>query len=325
MDMLERVIEDLKGATRVAILSHVLPDGDCVGSMLALGRALESLGKQVLLVNPDPVPEYLVFLPGSDRIVTPNKVAEWPHQLICVDCSDPARLGKEVVMADKHVINIDHHVSNTGFGSINYVDQDAAATGQIIARIVDGLGIAWDKELATLIYAAVVTDTGSFQYSNTSVEIHLLAAKLISTGIDVSNINQRIYETKSLEGVKLLGQALCSLEVSGDGKMAWIEITRSTMERFGAKDEHTEGIISFTRSISSVEVGMLFRELGPGQVKVGFRSKQFVDVNKLAGIFGGGGHYRASGCVVSGELKDVVPMVVAKAQEFVEGMDERNH
>lgn len=327
MDSLNQTIAELRSATRIAILSHVLPDGDCIGSMLALGRALELLGKQVVLVNSDTVPEYLAFLPRSEQIVLPAAVKNWPSLVVCVDCSDPGRLGEELaeLVAHKRVINIDHHVSNTRFGLINHVDCNAAATGQMVAAIIEVLGIPWDMELATLIYTALVTDTGSFQYSNTSVEVHGLAAKLIGTGIDVPSINQKIYETKSLAAIKLLGSALCNLEVSSDGKLAWIVITQSALQQSGAKDEHTEGIINFTRSINTVEVGMLFREIAPGQVKVGFRSKQSVDVNRLAGVFGGGGHYRASGCLIAGELPDVVQRVIAEAQEFVEGRNERNH
>ncbi len=327
MGSLQQVVEELKKAERLVLMSHVLPDGDCIGSMLALGKALRALGKEVTMVNSDPIPEYLSFLPSAELVRLPEEVREWPSLAVCLDCSDTARLGEGLagLVRDKTIVNIDHHVSNTRFGAWNYVEPDAAATGQIVADIIDALGVPWDRELAVLIYTALATDTGSFQYSNTTVSVHLLAAKLIGTGLDVAAINQNLYETKSLAAIKLLGRALDRLEMTPDGRVAWITLDRATLLRLGAKDEHTEGIINFTRAINTVELGMLFREIAPGKVKVGLRSKQLVDVNRLAAIFGGGGHYRAAGFVIEGELDKVVPRVISRAKEFVEALDGRDN
>ncbi len=324
MHSLQQVAAELKGLSKAVILSHVSPDGDCSGSMLALGMALQGLGIQVTMVNPDLLPRYLSFLPLADRVIQPNQVKHWPHTVICVDCSDRARLGEEIqpCLTGKNIINIDHHISNTGFGSINYVDSQAAATGVIIAQLLDELKVEVDIDMATALYTAIVTDTGSFQYSNTDASTHLLAARLINTGIEVAGINQKLFDTKELPEVKLFGRALNTLEVSADGKLAWVSIPRTVLEELGAKDEHSEGLINFTRALDTVEVGMLFRELTSGKIKVGFRSKQFVDVNKLAAIFGGGGHVRASGCTLNTGLDEAVATVVNKAKEFVEAANE---
>ncbi len=327
MDLLHQVVEKLQKTGRLVLLSHVLPDGDCIGSMLALGKALRALGKEVTMVNSDPIPEYLTFLPLAETVRLPEEVKDWPSVAVCLDCSDMARLGEglSALVRDKTLVNIDHHVSNTQFGAVNYVHPDAAATGQLVADIIDALGVPWDRELGVLIYTAIATDTGSFQYSSTTVSVHLLAAKLIGTGLDVAAVNQSLYETKSLASVKLLGRALDRLEMTPDHRVAWISLDRATLQRLGAKDEHTEGIINFTRAIDTVEVGMLFREIAPGKVKVGLRSKQLVDVNKLAAVFGGGGHQRAAGCLIEGELGQVVPRVISIAKEFVEALDERHY
>ncbi|HWJ03895.1 MAG TPA: DHH family phosphoesterase, partial [Verrucomicrobiae bacterium] len=261
MDSLQRVAQELKQASKVTILSHILPDGDCTGSMLALGKALKSLGKEVILVNQDRIPDYLSFLPGAEDVITPEQVTDWASLLVCVDCSDLARLGEEAwsrVKAGK-IVNIDHHISNSGFGFINYVDAGAAATGQIIAKLLGHLDIPLDRELSTLLYTAIVTDTGSFQYSNTSGEVHTLAATLLATGIDVAEINVKLYDNKSISAVKLIGEALHSLEFTGDGKIAWITLPRKVLETIGATDEHTEGLINYARAINTVEVGILFR------------------------------------------------------------------
>jgi bifunctional oligoribonuclease and PAP phosphatase NrnA len=327
MQSLEQVAGEIKGLTRVAIVSHVAPDGDCIGSMVALGSALQGLGVDITLINTDAIPDYLGFLPLTGQVIKPSEVRDWPETIICVDCSDEARLGEAMLpfLSGKTIINIDHHISNDEYGTFNYVDPGAAATGQIITQLLDLLEVKLDKNISTALYTALVTDTGSFQYSNTDASTHLMAARLINTGIDVAEISRKLYDTKELPAVRLLGKALDTLELSTDGRLAWISIPRVMLMELGAKDEHAEGVIGFTRALSTVEVGMLFREFSPGRIKVGFRSKQFVDVNKLAAVFGGGGHARASGCIVEASLEEAIAKVVNTAQQFIEGHDARNN
>lgn len=328
MNGLQHVLTALKHAKHAAILSHVSPDGDCIGSMAALGRALEHTGCEVVLVNNDPIPAYLTFLLRTNQVVLPQQVTEWPPLIICVDCSDQFRLGERVfdsIPADRMVVNIDHHISNTNFGSVNYVDPSAAATGELVAQVIKQLNIEFDTTIATALYAAVVTDTGSFQYSNTTSATHLLIAELIEAGVDVVEASRRLYNTKTLAEVKLLGKALDNLEVSADGRMAWITVPQQVFRSLGATEAYTDGIINYTRALENVEVGLLFREQENGKIKVGFRSKRVVDVNRLAAEFGGGGHPRAAGCVIKANLSDAVAAVLSKTKEYLEALNERNN
>lgn len=319
MDSLQQVVAELKKVNEVAILSHVLPDGDCIGSMLALGRALRKLGKKVTMLNRDQMPGYLRFLADSELVQEELNGQDWPEVTVCVDCSDRWRVGDRLAEAisDKRIINIDHHISNTHFGSVNLIVPEAAATAQIVTQVVDALGVAWDKELATQVYTALATDTGSFQYSTTSGDVHRLAARLLDYGLDAGEINRNIYECKPLSAIQLISSALSSLTLSSDGQIAWLTLPRSVLNELGASDDQTEGIVNYGRSIDSVEIAMLFREMAAGQVKVSFRSKSHADVNKLAALFGGGGHNRAAGCTIEGELSEVVAEVVTKAENFL--------
>ncbi|MDA8440865.1 MAG: bifunctional oligoribonuclease/PAP phosphatase NrnA [Peptococcaceae bacterium] len=328
MDDQQQAVAALSEAQNIIILSHVQPDGDCIGSMLALGLALQSMGKKVIMANNDPVPQYLSFLPSASQVQLAAQITDWPELVICVDCSDLERLGSGLAASVRglnNIVNIDHHVSNNRYGTINWVEPDAAATGQLVATLIAALNVAWNHDLATLIYTAIATDTGSFQYGNTTGDVHRLAARLVEQGLDVARINQALYETKSLPSIRLLGRALENLQVSENGKVGWVVIPLHYLAELGAKDEHTEGIINYTRAIDSVEVGLLFRELSPGKIKVGFRSKQLVDVNQLAMFFGGGGHTRAAGCNINGDLSKTVERVIKKTCEVIEAAHGRHN
>lgn len=312
---LGQVAELLNNSTRVIISGHMLPDGDSLGSSLALGLALEMAGKEVLVVSPDPPPDVYKFLPGIERVaLEPN---QGPFDtFVAVDCSVPDRLGrfKSLMETTAVVVNIDHHTGTVPFGTCNYVDARAAATGEILVDLLELMQVPISLEIATCLYVALVTDTGSFKYEQTSANTHRRVARLMDLGVPAAKLNIYLYDEKPLVAVRILQAALESLKISDCGQVAWITIERNVLDNLGADDQHTEGLINYAREIQGVEVALMFREIAPQQFKVSFRSKGEVDVNDLARNFGGGGHPRASGCVITGSLMEAVGLIVGAAQ-----------
>jgi phosphoesterase RecJ-like protein len=216
------------------------------------------------------------------------------------------------------IINIDHHISNINFGKFNWVEPDISSAGEMVYDLFRAFKLKIDMEEAVSLYTAIMTDTGSFRYSNTSSKTHRIIAELIDIGIKPYEMHTKIYETSSIQDTNLLGEALQTMKLTEDGKVAWLWVTKDMLKKTKASLEGTEGIINFARSIGGVEIAILFRETGTDErVKVSFRSKGKVDVNKLAGVFNGGGHPTASGCSVFGKFEDVEKKVLDTAKEMV--------
>ncbi|WP_258360868.1 DHH family phosphoesterase [Moorella sulfitireducens] len=318
MTAIESIAATLAAAREAAVVSHIIPDGDCLGSTLALALALRQRGAKVVAVNADPVPEMFHFLPGQETIIPPARVTEVPGLLVMVDSTDMERAGEGFSRWRQKtgtVINIDHHVSNTRFGDLNLVDGRAAATAELVFAILEKMPVTITPDIATCLYTALATDTGSFQYENCTAATMRLAARLMELGADLPRIREYLWERKPLAGIRLLAAALPTLTLAYDGRIAWMTVSGTALEATGARPEDAEGLVNYPRSIAGVEVGLLFRELPGGQVKVSLRSKKSVDVNAIAARFGGGGHRRAAGCTVKGDLDAVVAMVVAAAGE----------
>lgn len=321
MSSLNEISDVLSGSSRLLLCGHIVPDGDCLGSVAALGMVLEKMGKRVTMASPDPLPEILHFLPGAGRFCTSSAGDDY-DTFVALDCSVPERLGafRRYLDSGLTTVNIDHHISSTaGFARYNHLDSGAAATGEILLDLIDIMGSGLDRDVATCLYVAIVTDTGSFQYENTSPETLRKAARLVETGIPAAMINSRLYEERPLKTIQVLGAALEGLKISPCGKVAWVVVDRELLGRFSAGDEHTDGLVNYVRTIRGVEVAILFRELEPGKYKLGFRSKGKVDVHRLASGFGGGGHVRASGCVLRGDLRKIVESVVREAVRHAAG------
>ncbi|GFN23840.1 DHH family phosphoesterase [Thermanaeromonas sp. C210] len=313
MNLVAAIAEELAGAREVAIASHGLPDGDCIGSTLALAAALRRQGAAVTTIIGDPVPPMYRFLPGSEEVVLPHEIAALPPLLVVVDCTDLERVREgfgERRREVQRIINIDHHVSNSFFGDLNLVDPGAAATGELVYGILKEMGTAVDAPIATALYTALVTDTGSFQYENCRADTLRMAAELMDLGADMQLIREFLWESKPLLSLRLLAHVLSTLSLACGGKVAWVVIRQEVMVRLGAGPEHVEGLVNYPRSVAGVEVGLAFRELEDGMIKVALRSKKQVDVNEIAGLFGGGGHKRAAGCTIPGPLEAAVEKVV---------------
>ncbi len=307
-DLLSAVADMLRTTESIALCGHVMPDGDSLGSVLALGLALRSMGKQVHLLSPDPVPDqYLGLLPGADDIKSELQVPDMPEVFVSVDCSVPDRLGQFKAMLDKFnsIIIIDHHAGGSNFGHLYLNDAQAPAAGEIVYELLQLLPVDIDVNIALCLYVAINTDTGSFRYDGVRPATHRIIARLMETGISATQINKKLYEEKPLVCLQVLGEVLKTLEVSPCGRLASMYIERNTLNRLNARDEHVDGVTNYPRTIKGVEVALFFREMEDGRFKISFRSKHFLDVNKLASQFGGGGHQRASGCTVEGKLVDI--------------------
>lgn len=301
----QSIISKIKESNKIAILSHIMPDGDSIGSSLALYNALKKSGKDVRFILDDEIPKIYRFLKSSDCIRKPGKF-ECFDTIIALDCGDAERLGKSsLYIKNNYVINIDHHVSNNEFGNINLIDKDSAATGEIIYDLIGALDIDMDPEICECLYTAIVTDTGQFQYSNTTCRSHEIVGDLIKKGVNVSLMFERIYQNNSKEKIVLMKTALSTLEFFHDDAISCISLTLEQMEEAKALDEDTDGIINLARDIDCVEVAMFLKELESGKIKVGLRSKKKVNVSAVALRFGGGGHVHAAGCTVIGTVAQV--------------------
>ncbi len=303
------------------IIGHEIPDGDCVGSILALFNALSMMGKNVEILLEDTIPQAYRFLCGSDNIKHPSdNINNLPKSVICLDCSDLDRVGdnvKMLIQSRDECINIDHHITNDYFGDMNYVDACAAATGEIICELLSFMEIDINIEIAEALLTSIIMDTNRFMNSNTTPKTLNRVALLLDKGVDINRIRVNLFESKTKLEVLLLRQALQNITISSDNKTAWMTLSFEEMANNGLLDCHPEGIIDYTRQIDGVEVGMLFREIQPGIIKIGFRSKGSVDVAVIAQQFGGGGHPQAAGARKCGSMNDVIFEVVNKVREVV--------
>lgn len=313
---MEEFVDVLRKAPKVALFSHISPDGDCIGSMLAIGLALQKMGKEVVYYNPNPIPGNLGFLPGSRCIsqILPNPQ---PKTLLFVDCTDLGRvnLAKSDIQGNSTILNLDHHISNLNFGDINWVDARASAVGELALSLISQLGVEIDPDIATNLYTAIVTDSGCFQYSNTTAQTHRLTAKLMDFGIDLASIHHNIFDQKPIAQVKLLQCALAGLEIHADGQLALITLSLEDFHKSGAEQELSDGLVNHVRSIAGVESAVLLKEVGPLEVKVGLRSNLWLDVNKIAAQFGGGGHKRAAGCTLKIPLTEAKISIIGAIEE----------
>lgn len=306
----------LRKAPKVALFSHVSPDGDCLGSMLAIGLALEKMGKEVVYFNPDQIPSNLLFLPGASRI-SQQPPDPQPETLLFVDCTDLGRVNvlPSDISESSTVLNLDHHISNQCFGHVNWVDAQASAAGELALTLINLLGVEIDIDIATNLYTAIVTDSGCFQYSNTTAKTHRLTAMLLDTGIDLANIHHSIFDQKPLAQTKLLQSALNGLEIHAEGQLAIMTLSQEDFQRSGAEQELSEGLVNHARCIAGVEAAVLLKEVGPSVIRAGLRSNLWLNVNEIAAQFDGGGHNRAAGCTLRVPLAEAKNKIIRAIEE----------
>lgn len=303
---------------RCVVTSHVRPDGDAIGSALALALALERLGHAVVVLNEDGIPDNLKFLPGSDRVVQPSGPVS-ADLVFALDNATQPRLGEAVnaAIADvPRLVNVDHHISNTRYGHHHYIDPASPATGQIIAEWLELAGVPIEADIAENLYTAISTDTGSFQYSNTTPATYRWAARLIEAGLNVGELNRKIYQSSPLRRIRLLGELLQVLDIAPDGRVASWYLTSDMMARAGARPEDSENMIDHIRGIDGVVVAAFFEELADGKVRLSLRSKDArFDASALCAQFGGGGHTMAAGARMRGPIGEARTRVLTSIHE----------
>jgi len=317
---LETAAKALMNQEKFTLLGHSIPDGDCVGAVVALMCALTNMGKDVNAIIEDGVPATYRFLNGSERISSVSNLPQINECLVYLDCATRERVGERLsglIPSKAMIINIDHHVSNDDYGNVNLVDAGASSTCEIVYYLLKKMNLPITIDVATPLYCGIVMDTGGFQYSSTTPNTHRIAAELLEYGVDIDLVRSRLFESKSRVEVSLQKKALDNLEFSKDGRIASMHLSYDDLVQLGAVDLHFEGTINMARNIEDVEVALLFREIEPGVIKVGFRSKQLVDVNRIAGEWGGGGHKRAAGATLRGELEAVKKLVLLKVEEHL--------
>jgi phosphoesterase RecJ-like protein len=316
----QSLLELLEGKQRVVVASHIHPDGDAIGSTLAMLHILERLGKTVLAYNRHPVPYNFQFLPGADRVTDQIPEDFDPELTVLLDCAEAKRIGEDFPEhgwgADVAVV--DHHKTwDPDFASVYVRDVGAAATGEVLYRILIAANIPLDLEIARPLYCCLMTDTGSFRYSSTSRATFQIAGELLDVGVDAWDMTSNIYESQPLQRVKLLAEVLATLEVSSCGRLAFIRLELEMFDRLGASTELADGFINFGRSIRGVEVATQMTEIEDGAWKISFRSRGNIDVSLLAERFGGGGHRNAAGCTIQGSPEDVIEQLSTALSELL--------
>ena len=318
----------LREAKSIVLLSHLRPDGDAIGSQLGLGLALQASGKKVRIVNEDGVPENLAFLPGAELVEDPDRVfageAITADLIVACDTADRKRLGSRVLSLlpdGAKWLNIDHHVSNDGYGDFYYIDPVSPATGQIVYQLLKHESFPITGEVSENLFVAISTDTGSFQYPNTTADTFRVGADLIDGGAQVGDISQALYENYPLRRLLLLRELLNELQIGHEGQRASWALSLEVTERLGVQASDTDGLIDHIRSIKGVLVAAFFQEAPGGYVRASLRSKDpSVDVCSICQKFNGGGHRLAAGVRLHSTLSEAQNTVLQAIDEALEGI-----
>jgi len=322
---LPRAVEVLRNATRVLLTMHRGPDGDALGSALALACALREMGRDVTVYNPDELPYNFRFLPGANHVAKSLPADAAYDVTIATDAGSADRLGPDVPPPPRRgvLVNLDHHITTEPFGDLNYVDPDAASVGILAYKIIGGLGHSLSRDAAECIYASILADTGCFRYSSTDPECLRIAAELLERGVDPWEMTVRVYEQQPLARMRLLAEVLNTLELEPGGKLATITIRRDMVARTGTHLDLTDGFINYARSVDGVEVAAALREPENGGKawRVSFRSRGNVDVAAIAQKFGGGGHRNAAGCAIEGDHAAVRARIAAEVAHALGSTD----
>ena len=318
---LKKVIACVKRNKSFLITSHTNLEGDALGSELAFYRLVKRLGKEAVVINDDSVPYGYEFMPDVRRIKK-YRPADRNIKFDCfaiLDCSDMKRCGNvsKLISADKTVLNIDHHIDNDRSGHVNWVDGRASSCSELIYKLYKQLRVPFDKETATLLYVGILTDTGSFRYTNTTWFTHAMVAELLRYGIDVARIYKNVNGNIPFTDMKLLSSILPQMRRDASGRIAWFKIKRSLLEHKRIYIDLSEQLLSFARAVKGVEVALLFKESLKvrDEIRVNFRSQGAADVNRVAAFFGGGGHKTASGATIHGNIDTVTRKVLRKIHE----------
>jgi len=308
----------LKEAYRILLTCHRNPDGDAIGSELAIAELAEKIGVEAVIINRDATPANLRMLPGAERVVASSELPEdFPEKydlVITVECPQIERSGFEG-LTRVPILNIDHHPDNPAYGVVNYLDDTSPAVGEMVWRLFGELGVLPSPEAATNMFTALSTDTGDFRYSNATGQAFRAAAEMVDAGAQPPEVANWIHNNRSLASVRLLGESLRTLRIVCDGKLALITADQDAFQRSEAGPEDTEETVNIPRSIARVQAVVYFKQWEPDVVRISLRARGAVDVRSIAAAFGGGGHPNAAGCTVNGALAEVEEKVAAAVAE----------
>jgi phosphoesterase RecJ-like protein len=312
-----RIVDEIRVRQRFVLTSHVRPDGDAIGSQLAMAYALRALGKDVRLVNGDHPPTPLLVFPGVSDIEVMTEVDDPVDAVIVMECGDLARTGVKGFERG-FVINIDHHPGNTMYGALNWFDLTAAACGEMVFELIEALGVPLTKEIATHVYIAILTDTGSFHYSNITPRTFEICRRCMEAGVQPPAVARSIFDSNNLGRLKLFGAVLSRMELDGSGRLATVFVDQRLASDCGGTYEDTEGLINLPLTVKEIQAVVFFKENGPNDWRISMRSKGDIDINKVAKQFGGGGHKNASGCSATGTFEELKTLFCEKIMEQIE-------
>jgi phosphoesterase RecJ-like protein len=316
-DARARIADEIRKRQRFVLSSHVRPDGDAIGSQLAMAFALWQLGKEVRLVNCDQAPAPMMVFPGVSRIEVAGRIDDPGDAVIVMECGDLTRTGVDGFERG-FVINIDHHLGNSNYGALNWFDGTAAACGEMVFELIAELGVPLTPDIATHVYVAILTDTGSFHYSSISPRTFDICRQCVEAGIDPPAIAGAIFDSNSLGRLKLFGAVLSKMELDATGRVATVYVDQKLAQECGGTYEDTEGIVNLPLTVKEIEAVAFFKEAGPDDWRVSMRSKGEIDVNAVAKEFGGGGHKNASGCSARGSFRELKPIFQDKLLAAIE-------
>lgn len=298
---------------KILITSHTNPDGDNIASQLGMASILASLGKHVTILDQDPVPSRYHYLPGWEKIS--NAIAPQAATLAIIqDCASVERIGRvaeAITPGTMEIANIDHHISNVNFGQYSCVDPQASSTCELIVRVAQQLKVKLSADQATILLSGLMTDSGGFRYSSTSPATLRTAAQLVEAGADLAWVAEQLYMQQPVNQLQLLGGLLTYLKIEANGKLAWMAVTQEQLKRHNFNLAESEEFVTYAIAAKGAEVGILFKEQNDGVIRISFRSKGRIDVNRIAGLFGGGGHVSAAGARIKGKLGEVEKTVIA--------------
>ena len=319
------IIQQFNNSNKILVATHAHPDGDAIGSLIALGLSLEALNKKITLYCESSIPVVYRFLPEVHRVVKTIGGLEYDMAVI-LDCGDLSRVGEAVSTVEQIpvIVNIDHHITNTRFGHLHLIDTSACATAEIVYRLIKQMDRPLNKSIATSIYTGILADTGSFRFSNTNRAAFSICQEMVEIGVDPHDIAQHVYGTYSLSRIKLLNLALDSIELSKNGKLSIMTLTKEMFDETHTKPEDVDGLINYAKGIEEVEVAALIQEhhngkeqsKTPNRFHISLRSDGTVDVAAIASLFGGGGHSSAAGFSIESTLSNIKSRIFSLADKI---------
>jgi phosphoesterase RecJ-like protein len=319
---LQQIVEAIRARRRFVVSSHSRPDGDSIGSQLAYAYALRDLGKDVRVVNADRAPGPLQAFPGVSSIQIADRVEGEYDAAVIMECGDLARTG--VAGLDRAlIINIDHHPGNTGYGNLNWFDPSAAACGEMVFDLVKALGVPLSVEIATHIYLAILTDTGSFHYSSITPRTFDISRQALEAGVDPVLVARNVYDSNNMGRLKLFGSVLSAMQIGGGGRIAIVYLDHAMARAAGGTYEDTEGLINLPLTVKEIEAVVFFKQVADDEYRVSLRSKGEIDIGAVAKEFDGGGHKNAAGCTVTGPIEALRALFVERIEAAIDGRHAR--